>query len=100
MAIMTRSVLVLALAYLFLALASLQLASGQEGGVAEAEIIDVDEVLDALVEAGVAEVSWRVFPYTPAYAQKDGCPWRGGDSGRRQCFSASLLYRLAAVVVS
>ncbi|CAM9796543.1 unnamed protein product, partial [Ectocarpus fasciculatus] len=45
---MTRRLLVLAC--FFLAVAPLQSVSGQEGGVAEAEQIDVDELLDALVE--------------------------------------------------
>lgn len=54
---MARRVLVLAC--LFLALAPLQSVSGEEGGVAaEAEKIDLDEVLDSLADAGAAaEVS-------------------------------------------
>lgn len=51
---MARRVLVLAC--FFLALAPLQSVSGQEGGVAEAEQIDLDELLDNLVDAGVIEV--------------------------------------------
>lgn len=49
---------VLVLACLFLAAAPLQLACGQEGGVAEAaaENVDLDEVLDSLEDAGVMEV--------------------------------------------
>eukprot|EP00903_Cladosiphon_okamuranus_P019415 g17851.t1 len=50
---MARRVLVLA--YLLLAVAPLQSVSGQEGGVAEAEKIDLDEVLDTLADAEVAE---------------------------------------------
>lgn len=48
---------VLVLVCLILAVAPLQSVSGQEGGVAEAEKIDLDEVLDSLADAGVAEVS-------------------------------------------
>lgn len=47
---MARRVLVLAC--FFLAVAPLQSVSGQEGGVAEAEQIDLDELLDTLVDAG------------------------------------------------
>lgn len=47
----------LVLACLFLAVAPLQTVSGQETGVADADNVDLDEVLDSLAEAGVAEVS-------------------------------------------
>ncbi|CAM9721076.1 unnamed protein product, partial [Ectocarpus sp. 4 AP-2014] len=50
---MARRVLVLAC--FFLAVAPLQSVSGQEGGVAEAEQIDLDELLDTLVDAGEIE---------------------------------------------
>ncbi|CAN0051161.1 unnamed protein product [Ectocarpus sp. 6 AP-2014] len=46
---------VLVLACFFLAVAPLQSVSGQEGGVAEAEQIDLDELLDTPVDAGVIE---------------------------------------------
>lgn len=49
------------LACLFLAAAPLQSASGQEGGVAQAEEVDLDAVLDTLADAGVAEVSFSCF---------------------------------------
>lgn len=48
---------VLVLACLFLAAAPLKLASGQEGGVAEAgDGLDLEEVLDSLEDAGLLEV--------------------------------------------
>lgn len=57
LAMMARRVLVLAC--LFLVVAPLQSVSGQDGGLAEAEKLDLDEVLDSLPDAGggVAEVS-------------------------------------------
>lgn len=54
---MARRVLVLAC--LFLAVAPLRSVSGQDGGAAEVEKIDLDEVIDSLAEAGVAEVRER-----------------------------------------
>lgn len=61
---------VLLLACLFLAVAPLQSVSGQEGGVAEAEKIDLDEVLDSLADAGVAEVSVPRCPEPITYVQQ------------------------------
>lgn len=57
---MARRILVLAC--LLLAVAPLQSVSAQEGGVAQAEDVDLDEVLDTLVDTGIAEVG-------------DSCAW-------------------------
>lgn len=88
LAMIARRVLVLAC--LVLAVAPLQSASGQEAGVAEAEKIDLDEVLDSLADAGAAEasdVSVSVYlavlldTYDPASARRMGARgggWPGG----------------------
>ena len=71
--------------------------------MAEAEKIDLDEVLDSLADAGVAEVSVPRCPepITPrsSRSSRTGAHGRGGRSGRRPYNSVSLIHLLEVVVV-